>query len=142
MRKKTVIATAIAFFIGSLFAPPDLISQLTFGAMAAFLCAVPLLVLARLAFVKTASQPMHTLVCVLVCTPLSLPPGRLPVVSGMLTQLRRPRLRYQQSYQTRKLFAASSVRLTCRCSSSWPLRLPQASLLSMQTIQRMMHRTK
>jgi len=67
MSKKIIIATAVAFIIGNLLGPPDLISQLTFGAMAAFLCAVPLLVLARLAFVKTASQPMHTLVCVLVC---------------------------------------------------------------------------
>lgn len=67
MRKKIIIAKAVAFFIGNLLGPPDLISQLIFGAMAAFVCAVPLLILARLAFVKAASGPMHTLVCVLVC---------------------------------------------------------------------------
>lgn len=67
MRKKIIIATAVAFVIGNLLGPPDLISQLTFGAMAALLCVVPLLVLARLAFVKAASRPMHTLVCALVC---------------------------------------------------------------------------
>lgn len=67
MSKKIIIATAVAFVIGSLFAPPDLISQLTSGVMTAFVCAVPLLILARLAFVKAASGPMNTLVCALVC---------------------------------------------------------------------------
>ena len=37
------------------------------GAMAAFLCAVPLLILARFTFLRTASKPVHTLVCSLVC---------------------------------------------------------------------------
>jgi O-antigen ligase len=67
MSKKIAIATAVAFFIGSLFAPPDVASQLTLGIMAAFVCAGPLLILARVAFVRAASPPMHTLVCVLVC---------------------------------------------------------------------------
>ncbi len=67
MGKKITIATAIAFAIGCLQGPPDVASQLTLGIMAAFVCAVPLLILARVAFVRAASPPMHTLVCVLVC---------------------------------------------------------------------------
>jgi len=34
--------------------------------IAAFLCALPLLILARFGFVKSASKAMHTLTCVLV----------------------------------------------------------------------------
>ncbi len=69
MKKKIVITTIIAFFVGPqlAFPVPDPASFLIGGAMAAFLCAVPLLILARFAFVKTAAKPVHTLVCSLVC---------------------------------------------------------------------------
>jgi ABC-type anion transport system duplicated permease subunit len=67
MTKKIIIAAVIAYAIGCLLGPPDRISQIVFGLMAAVVCAVPLLILARFPFVKTASKPVHTLVCVLVC---------------------------------------------------------------------------
>lgn len=67
MKKKIIITIVTAYVIGYLLGPPDMISQLTLGMMTAAVCAVPLLVLARLAFVKSASPPMQTLVCVLVC---------------------------------------------------------------------------
>ena len=67
MTKKIIIATVTAYVVGCLLGPPDMISQLTLGMMTAVICAVPLLVLVRFAFVKSASPPMHTLVCVLVC---------------------------------------------------------------------------
>ncbi len=69
MGLKILIAAIIAWFVGGfLLSPsPDPFSALVGGALAAFLCAVPLLILARFAFLRTASKPMHTLVCSLVC---------------------------------------------------------------------------
>jgi len=67
MKKKIVISTIVAFCIGGALAPPDTVAQLANGLLAALLCAVPLLILARCGFVKTASKSVHTLVCVLVC---------------------------------------------------------------------------
>jgi hypothetical protein len=68
MTTKIVISTIAAFILGPLlFAPPDPLSMLVLGGAAAFLCAVPLLVLARFSFVKSASTSVHTLLCILVC---------------------------------------------------------------------------
>ena len=67
MGKKIIISTIIAFLIGYSLGPPDLISQLIIGFVAVLLCCVPLLILARFNFVKSSSNSMHTLVCVLVC---------------------------------------------------------------------------
>jgi hypothetical protein len=67
MSKKIFVAAVIAYAITVLLGPRDMISQITFGAMASMLCLIPLLILARLAFFKNAPKPMHTLVCVLVC---------------------------------------------------------------------------
>jgi predicted PurR-regulated permease PerM len=68
MKRKIVISTVAAFLVGFfLLTPPDLISQLVCGVLAAFLCGVPLAVLGRFAFLKSASASVHTLVCVLVC---------------------------------------------------------------------------
>jgi hypothetical protein len=64
---KILIATVIAWWGGFVLAPNDIPSALVCGTLAAFLCAVPLLILGRFAFVKTASKPVHTLVCSLVC---------------------------------------------------------------------------
>ncbi|MDY0355137.1 MAG: hypothetical protein RBR19_04610 [Sedimentisphaerales bacterium] len=66
-KKKIIITIVTAHVIGCLLGPPDTISQLILGVMTAAVCAVLLLVLARFAFVKSASPPMQTLVCVLVC---------------------------------------------------------------------------
>ncbi len=66
VNRKIAISAIIAFLIGGALGPPDLVSQLTLGVMGAFLCAVPLLILARLRFVKSASEPVHTLICILV----------------------------------------------------------------------------
>lgn len=52
---------------------PDPFTVLFNCAAAAFLCAVPLLILARFEFLKSASRPVHTLVCVLVCLAVILP---------------------------------------------------------------------
>jgi hypothetical protein len=67
MKKQILITTVIAWFGGFVLAPNDLISAFVYGGIAAFLCAVPLLILGRFAFVKTASKPVHTLICSLVC---------------------------------------------------------------------------
>jgi phosphatidylserine synthase len=67
MGLKILIAAAIAWWGGFVLAPDDVLSALVYGTLAAFLCAVPLLILGRFAFVKTASKSMHTLVCSLVC---------------------------------------------------------------------------
>lgn len=67
MRKKIIVATTVAFVIGALLSPPEAISQLISGVTGGVLCATPLLVLRRFSFVQTASAPIHTLVCVLVC---------------------------------------------------------------------------
>jgi hypothetical protein len=67
MTKKIVVSTVVAFLVGFLLlAPPDLISQLVCGLLVAFLCGVPLVVLGRFAFLKSASSSVQTLVCVLV----------------------------------------------------------------------------
>jgi membrane-anchored protein YejM (alkaline phosphatase superfamily) len=57
----------IAFLVSFVLGPPDLISQLTLGAISAFFCCVTLLILTRLKFVKSSPNSMHTLVCILVC---------------------------------------------------------------------------
>jgi predicted PurR-regulated permease PerM len=68
MTKKIAISTAAAVLVSFALCPaPDPLSALVLGGMGAFLCAIPLLILARLAFVKSASKSVHTLVCVLVC---------------------------------------------------------------------------
>jgi hypothetical protein len=64
---KILIATNVAWFAGFVLAPNDVLSALVYSALAGFLCAVPLLILGRFAFVKTASKLVHTLVCSLVC---------------------------------------------------------------------------
>ncbi len=65
---KILIATIIAWWSGYILAPGlDPLSALVGGGIAAFLCAVPLLILGRFAFMKNAAKPVHTLVCSLVC---------------------------------------------------------------------------
>jgi hypothetical protein len=84
-----VIATIIAWFIGGfvLSPTPDPFSALVDGGIGAFLCAVPLLILGRFAFVKTAAKPVHTLVCSLVC---------LVAVLSLMCYTLTLRVRYQQ----------------------------------------------
>jgi len=67
MKKKIVISTIVAYCMCCLLGPPDRVSQLFYGLLAALLCAVPLLILARCGFVKASSTSVHTLLCVLVC---------------------------------------------------------------------------
>ena len=67
MKKKIIISAIVAYCIGYLLSPPDMMSQLTNGLLAALLCTIPLLILAGRGFVKTASTSVHTLICVLVC---------------------------------------------------------------------------
>ena len=67
MKKKVLISTIVAFCIGYLLGPPDMISELVYGLIAALLCAVPLLIFARCGFVKASSRSVQTLICILVC---------------------------------------------------------------------------
>ncbi len=65
--KKITISTAVAFVSSAVYVPaPDPLSYFVLGAMAAFLCGVPLLILSRFQFMKSASSRVQTLVCVLV----------------------------------------------------------------------------
>jgi hypothetical protein len=67
LRRKIAISMAAAFVSSAIFAPvPDMISCLILGTIAAFLCGVPLLILSRFPFMKSASSRVQTLVCVLV----------------------------------------------------------------------------
>jgi hypothetical protein len=69
MGRKIVISTVVAFVIAFLLLTPspDPLSAIVIGCATAFVCVVPLLVLARFPFVKSASPSVHTLVAVLVC---------------------------------------------------------------------------
>jgi hypothetical protein len=66
LRKKITISTGVAFLSSAVYAPPDLVTCLFLGTMTAFLCGVPLLILSRCQFMKSASSRVQTLVCVLV----------------------------------------------------------------------------
>ncbi|MCL5280553.1 MAG: hypothetical protein M1376_11665 [Planctomycetes bacterium] len=67
LRKKTTISTVAAFISSTVYvSAPDPLSYLFLGAMAAFLCGVPLLILSHLQFMKSAPSRVQTLICVLV----------------------------------------------------------------------------
>lgn len=72
MKMKIIISTIIAFYIGYLLSPPDIVTGLFNGIVAAFICCLTLLILARFKFVKSSPNSMHTLVCILVCMVSSL----------------------------------------------------------------------
>lgn len=67
MNIKIIISTVIVYLVGSFFAPFDPLSSLVFGIESVFLCCISLLILSRQKFIKTSSNSIHTLVCVLVC---------------------------------------------------------------------------
>jgi len=69
MKERIVIAIMIAFVVGPqlAYSGRDPFNFLVGGSEAALLCAVPLLILARSAFMKTASKSVQTLVCGLIC---------------------------------------------------------------------------
>lgn len=67
MKRKILISVVAAFYIASLFAPQDRVSQLINGALGAALCGVLLLILPRFRFMKSASPAVHTLVCTVAC---------------------------------------------------------------------------
>lgn len=67
LKKKVVISTMAAFLAGWMLGPSDFASQLVMGFGTLLLCAVPLLILARAASVKSSPGFVHTLVCILVC---------------------------------------------------------------------------
>ncbi|NLH43854.1 MAG: hypothetical protein GX448_18600 [Planctomycetes bacterium] len=64
---KILVSTGAAFLAGCVLSPPDPLTGITTGGMMALLCGVSLVILARFAFMKSASRPMQTLVCALVC---------------------------------------------------------------------------
>ena len=74
MGKRIAISTAVTFLVASLLLTPsaDPFSALTIGLVAALLCGIPLLVLARFPFMKSASPSVHMLVAALVCLLASL----------------------------------------------------------------------
>ena len=67
MKTKIIISIFIAYIISFIFSPPDILSQFIFGFESAFICCISLLILSKQKFVKSSSNSMHTLVCVLVC---------------------------------------------------------------------------
>lgn len=69
MRTKIIVSTVVAFVLGGspLVVPGDTLSQLVCGIMTALLCCVPLLVLSRFRFLKSAAGSIQTLVAVLIC---------------------------------------------------------------------------
>ncbi|HSV99602.1 MAG TPA: hypothetical protein VLI39_05480 [Sedimentisphaerales bacterium] len=60
MKTKIAISTLIVFFIGLMIGPPDMITQLSLGIGAGFLCAASLLILAGRGFMKSASKQVQT----------------------------------------------------------------------------------
>ncbi len=66
MTGKLLACSAVVFVLASVLAPPDMISQLTLGVMAALLCAIPLWFLAQCRFIKSASPDVHTVICILM----------------------------------------------------------------------------
>jgi hypothetical protein len=67
MRMKIAVSGATMFLMAPLLtAGPDPLTALCVGVAGAFLCWVPLLVLARSRFMKSASPSVHTLVVALV----------------------------------------------------------------------------
>lgn len=69
MTTRIIITTAVAFAIAinPLIGPRDVFSQLLSGVIIVFLCFVPLFVLSRFHFMKSAAGSVQTLVCVLIC---------------------------------------------------------------------------
>jgi hypothetical protein len=67
LRGKIVTSTGVAFLSGFFVSPPDLVSALANDAVIAFLCAVPLLILARFPFLQSASNRRQTLICAIIC---------------------------------------------------------------------------
>lgn len=65
MTKKIVISAVTAILVSQALCPSgDPFAVLALGGMGAFLCVVPLSMLSRLAFVRSASKSIHTLVCI------------------------------------------------------------------------------
>ncbi len=68
LRRKIVLSAGVAYLaVVLLTLSPDPLTGLVPGTAAAFLCGIPLLILARSRFLKAASDPIHSLVCALVC---------------------------------------------------------------------------
>jgi len=68
MIARIAITTAVVFVVAAsrFFCGPDAISQLVIGVAAVVMCFVPLFVLSRRQFIKSAAGSVQTLVCVLV----------------------------------------------------------------------------
>ncbi len=67
LRRKITISAGVAFVSSAIYVgAPDPLSYLFLGAMAALLCGVPLLILSRFQFMRSASGRVQTFVCVLV----------------------------------------------------------------------------
>lgn len=67
MNIKIIISAVIVYLVGSILAPFDALASLVFGIESVFLCCILLLILSRRKFVKSSSNSVHTLVCILVC---------------------------------------------------------------------------
>jgi hypothetical protein len=67
MNIKIIISAVIVYLVGSFLARFDPLSSLVYGIESVFLCCITLLILSRRKFVKSSSNSIHTLVCVLVC---------------------------------------------------------------------------
>ena len=94
---RILISTGVASFIGFAAAPGgDPLTAIASGFIAAFLCFVPLFVLSRYDFVKSATGSMQTLVCVLVCMlalsvlAWTIMAHRIAYLNDMLDSYKRP----------------------------------------------------
>jgi hypothetical protein len=90
MRRKIAIGGVMAFFMGALLLSPspDPFSALVIGVAGAILCWVPLLVLARFRFMKSASPSVQTLIVAVVCILAVLLLACLPFVNR-ISHMRR-----------------------------------------------------
>ena len=64
---KIIVSTIIVYIVGSFFAPFDALASLIYGIESASLCCISLLILSRRKFIKSSSNSIQTLICVLVC---------------------------------------------------------------------------
>lgn len=87
MTRRMVASTVVAWFVGFAFGTGDPFTALVFGFIAAILCFVPLFVLSRRRFVKSAAGSVQTLICVLVCM-IAVSVVTCTAMAGMIAHLR------------------------------------------------------
>ena len=82
MKELLGIAIIVSFVLGFFCGPPDLISQLSLGAMTAVVCLVILGGLFCIRSVKQASSPIHRILTILV---ICLAVGAVKLAAALMT---------------------------------------------------------